>query len=151
MKRSQYIDLICMLLILLFGYASTSKLVEYDTFRLQLGQSPFISSFAPILTWAVPAVELLAVTLLIPARTRLSGLYISLFLMTLFSAYIYAMLHYSFYIPCSCGGILEKLDWKDHLYLNLGFLALILTGIYLDGAHSRASEPGHVSQKTASA
>lgn len=129
MKKNLIVESSCMLLIALFGYAAVSKLTDYTTFKLQLGQSPFIEHFAPLLTWAMPAIELIAVSLLLFNRSKLAGLYLSLFLMTLFSAYIYAMLHYSYYIPCSCGGVLEKLDWKAHLWLNLGFTILCISGI----------------------
>lgn len=119
----------CLLLILLFGYAAVSKLAAHSTFTLQLSQSPFIESYAPLLTWAVPGTELLAVVLLIFKRTKLDGLYLSLFLMTAFTAYIYAMLHYSYYIPCSCGGVLALLSWKAHLGVNVYFTALAIAGI----------------------
>ncbi len=29
------------------------------------------------------------------------------------------ILNYSEFIPCSCGGILEKMDWKTHLIFNI--------------------------------
>src|SRR5690606_36348213 len=73
--------------------------------------------------------------LLVVGRTRLLGLYASFFLMTLFSGYIYAMLHFSYYAPCSCGGILKLFgldeSWNDHLVFNIVFTLLAAVGILL--------------------
>src|SRR5262245_13181963 len=106
MKRNLIIEIISSLLILLFVYTAISKLLDYDTFKVQLGKSPFINSFAGIVAWALPAGEIIVALALAFKKTRLLGLYVSLFLMTMFTAYIYAMLHYSYYLPCSCGGVL---------------------------------------------
>jgi hypothetical protein len=32
--------------------------------------------------------------------------------------YIYLILEYSEFVPCSCGGILENMGWKSHLIFN---------------------------------
>lgn len=125
------IEIICFLLILLFIYAAVSKLLDYDTFRVQLSKSPFITQFAPVIAWALPIGEILVGLALTFKRTRLLGLYASLFLMTMFTAYIYAMLHYSYYIPCSCGGILSKMGWNTHLWFNGGFVVLSIIGIFV--------------------
>lgn len=45
--------------------------------------------------------------------------------------YIYLILNYSDFIPCSCGGISEKLSWTEHLVFNIGFIALALVAIVL--------------------
>lgn len=129
MKRKFILEIICNLLILLFIYASISKLLDYEEFKIQLGKSPFINEFAEITAWALPIGEILIGLALAFSRTRLIGLYASLFLMTMFSAYIYAMLHYSYYIPCSCGGILSKMGWTTHLWFNIGFTLLSIIGI----------------------
>jgi uncharacterized membrane protein YphA (DoxX/SURF4 family) len=131
MKRNTVVEIISSLLILLFVYAAVSKLLDYETFKLQLGKSPFITQFAGITAWALPVGEILLGLALTYKPTRLVGLYASLFLMTMFTAYIYAMLHYSYYIPCSCGGILSKMDWNTHLWFNVGFVGLSIVGILL--------------------
>jgi hypothetical protein len=131
MKRRIVLEIICCLNILLFIYAATSKLIDYEEFKIQLGKSPFINELAGVTAWALPAGEILVALALAFHRTRLFGLYASLFLMTMFSAYIYAMLHYSYYVPCSCGGILQKMDWNTHLWFNLAFVAICILGILL--------------------
>jgi uncharacterized membrane protein YphA (DoxX/SURF4 family) len=132
MKKRVFLEIISALLILLFVYAAVTKLLDYSTFRLQLGKSPFITDFAPTIAWALPIGEILVGLALAFKPTRLLGLYASLFLMTMFTAYIYTMLHYSYYIPCSCGGILSKMDWNTHFWFNVGFTLLSIIGIILE-------------------
>ena len=131
MKRSTIVEIISSLLILLFMYAAVSKLLDYQTFRVQLSKSPFITQFASVLAWALPVGEILVALALTWKRTRLPGLYASLFLMTMFTAYIWTMLQYSYYLPCSCGGVLSKMGWTAHLWFNIGFVALSIIGIFI--------------------
>jgi hypothetical protein len=129
MKKTILVEIISALLILLFMYAAVSKLLDYETFKLQLSKSPFITQFAGVTAWALPVGEIMVALALIFKPTRLLGLYASLFLMTMFTAYIWAMLHYSYYIPCSCGGVLSKMSWGEHLWFNVGFVVLSIGGI----------------------
>jgi len=131
MKRNLIIEIISSLLILLFVYTAFSKLLDFTTFKVQLSKSPFINPFASTVAWALPLVEILVAVALTIKRTRLLGLYASLFLMTMFTAYIYTMLHYSYYIPCSCGGVISKLSWTQHLWFNSVFVLLSISGILL--------------------
>jgi len=134
-RRQLVIDGITALFVLLWIYAAVSKLMDYETFRLQLGKSPMLTSFAPVVTWAIPAMEILTAMLLLFGKTRFTGLYASLLLMTIFTAYIITMLDFSSYVPCSCGGVLEKLSWTQHIYFNLAFVLLAIAGILLEVKH----------------
>ena len=120
-----------MLLILLFVYAAANKLIDYQNFTQQLGQSPLLSAFAGYMAWAVPAVELLIVLLLALPKFRYAGLVASFVLMLLFTVYIYIILNHSVFVPCSCGGILEKLTWREHLVFNLVFVLLAAVAVGL--------------------
>ncbi|MBS1533110.1 MAG: hypothetical protein JSU01_22615 [Bacteroidetes bacterium] len=132
MSRKLIVDFITGLLILLFSYAAVSKLLTYRLFIFQLSKSPFTSSQAHLISWLVPSAELLIVMLLVVKRTRTIGLYGALFLMALFTAYIYALLHFSYYVPCSCGGVIARLSWNQHLVFNLLFTSIALVGALLD-------------------
>jgi hypothetical protein len=115
----------------LYVYAAISKLLDFESFGVQLGQSPLVGSFAAILSYAVPALEIILAIALSVARSRMLALYGSYALMCLFTAYIVIMLHYSPFVPCSCGGILESMGWDAHLLFNvtftfLGGLAIII-------------------------
>ena len=139
MKRTITLEVICFLFIFLFVYAAVSKLAEYETFTVQLGQSPLVTAFAHWIAWAIPALEILISILLIIPKTRLMALYACLSLMTMFTTYIVCILTLSVYVPCSCGGILESLGWAEHLIFNVAFLVLSIIGIVL--CHRQESNP----------
>jgi hypothetical protein len=131
MNRYKLIDLAVFLLISLFTYAALSKLLEYDKFTVQLSQSPLLTAFAGTVAWAIPALEIVLAVLVSIPRMRLYGLYGSYTLMVIFTAYIVAITRYSDYVPCSCGGVLQKLGWTEHLIFNLFFVALCGIAIVL--------------------
>ncbi|MFH7018609.1 DoxX family protein [Flavobacterium sp. FlaQc-47] len=118
------IEVICLLYILLFIYAGLSKILDFHNFRIQLGQSPILSPLAGWVSILIPLIEFAIAILLIFKQTRFLGLLASFILMGLFSFYIYIILNYSSFIPCSCGGILEKMKWGDHLIFNLVFVVM---------------------------
>jgi len=128
--KNGIIEIICLLYILLFVYAAMSKLLDFENFQVQLGQSPLLSAFAGYLAWLIPMIELLIAIFLIMPKYRLAGLFAGLGLMIMFTVYIYLILNYSSFIPCSCGGVLEKMNWKEHLYFNVGFCCLAIVGLY---------------------
>jgi putative oxidoreductase len=130
------------LLMLLFVYAALSKLISFSEFRLQLGRQPLPAGVAGILLYLLPATELLTAALLLFPKTLFTGLQLSLCLLLLFTGYIaLALLHYWDHIPCSCGGILNRLNWQQHFVFNLGCIGINLAGIrlYLSGIKSGPS------------
>ena len=132
MKKAILVDIIAALFILLFTYAAVSKLIDFQKFRVQLGQSPLLTAFAGSIAWIIPSLEILISILLITERFKLLGLYASFSLMTMFSTYIILITQFSIYIPCSCGGILEHLTWNQHLLFNICFLSFALAGLFLN-------------------
>lgn len=129
--REKIVNTICYLFVLLFLYAATSKLMDYDKFLVQMSKSPFITDYAGVLVWMVPGIEIIISILLLIDRTKMTGLFASFVLMCLFTTYIYAILNFSETIPCSCGGVLERLEWSDHLIFNILFILLGVIGIFL--------------------
>ena len=123
--------LVSLLFILLFVYAAVSKLLDFETFQIQLGQFSLLSAFADWISWGVIILEIFITLLLFFENTRLLGLYMSFFLMIIFTVYVFVILNFAAYVPCSCGGVLEALGWKEHLIFN-GFLMVIaLIGILI--------------------
>lgn len=122
---------ICLLYVLLFVYAAVSKLLDFENFQVQLGQSPLLSAFAGWASWAVPIVELFIALLLAFPRFRFLGLIAAFSLMVMFTTYIILILNFSSFVPCSCGGILEKMSWTQHLVFNVVFVILAAAGILL--------------------
>lgn len=125
------LEVLSSLFILLFTYAAISKLMDFENFQIQLGQSPILNVFAVWISFLVPITELFIVVLFLGSKFRLMAFYSSLVLMSLFSAYIYIVLRYSSYVPCSCGGLLEKMSWETHLIFNLAFVFLAVVAIVL--------------------
>ncbi len=131
LRRNNQVEIMASLLVILFIYTGLNKMLDYETFKFQLGRSPFVQNMNGFIAATLPIGELLIALALIIKRTRLIGFYASFFLMVLFTGYIYAMLHYSYYVPCSCGGVLAALSWEQHLVFNCFFIAIALAGILL--------------------
>ena len=131
MKRKIFIEIICALFILLFVYAALTKIEDFEKFRVQLGNSPIIAPLANWMAWIIPILEISITLLFFFKRFQLIALYASFSLMVMFSTYIVAIIKFSEYIPCSCGGILQNMTWNEHLLFNIGFVFLGIVGILL--------------------
>lgn len=131
MRRDYIIEIICALFIVLFVYAGGSKIIEFDEFRTNLGQSPILTILADWLVWAVPGIEFIIAFGLAFHKTRLLALYGSYTLMLMFTLYIITIMNYSFFVPCSCGGVLATMGWGEHLVFNIFFVLLAIVGIVL--------------------
>lgn len=129
--KRYFVKTVSILLALLFIYAAASKMLDFENFQIQLAQSPLLSAYAGIISYAILIVEFGVAIMLCLNSSRLVGLYASLGLMSAFTIYIYLILNFSDFIPCSCGGILEKLGWKEHLIFNICFVVLAAIGIFV--------------------
>src|SRR5690554_1627582 len=129
--KNNIVTIICYLYVLLFIYTAVSKFLDFENFQVQLGQSPLLSAFAGWVSWGVLLIELFTAGLLMFDKTRRIGLYTAFALMTMFTAYIFIILNFSSFVPCSCGGVLEKMGWTEHLIFNISFLLLAALGIFL--------------------
>ena len=126
-----YLKIISFLYILLFVYAATSKLLNMELFQLRLARFPFISTYAIWIAWGIPFLEIVIAGLFLFPKFILTALYASFSLMSIFTAYIILVLKFSDSIPCSCGGVISALDWKEHLIFNYAFIAIAIIGILL--------------------
>ena len=127
--KNYFIEAVSLFYILLFVYAAISKVLEFENFQAQLGQSSIIGAYAGIVSYSIIIIELLVSVMLVIPSFKLRGLYSSFILMSLFTVYIFIILNFTSNIPCSCGGILEKMTWKVHLIFNI--ISLILAGLAL--------------------
>lgn len=126
-------EVICFSLIVLFVYASVSKILDYENFRTELGQSPVLSTYAGAAAPVILALELLTALFLSLRQTRKWALLSSFMLMVMFTCYIVIILNFSDNIPCSCGGVLQRLGWHDHIIFNIVFVFISAAGYYLIG------------------
>lgn len=133
--RQFTITVISLLFIVLFVYAALSKLLHFETFTLQLAQSPLLSAYAGVIAFLVPGLEIGIAILLVFERWRTLALYASFTLMVMFTAYIFFILNFSDFVPCSCGGVLEKLSWTQHLIFNVVFIILAGVAVFFAGPY----------------
>ncbi|RZJ88021.1 MAG: hypothetical protein EOO20_14685 [Chryseobacterium sp.] len=119
------------LLIILWIYASGSKLLEYNSFKHELTMQHFPYKIEETLVWLLPSIEILTAGLLTATNTIKYGLIASALLLTIFTIYI-TLIITGIYdkAPCSCGGVLSMLSWNTHLVFNLIFLAINVWAIY---------------------
>lgn len=132
MKRNLIIEIIGSLLILLFLYTALSKLLDLRHFKAMLSTSPLIGKRAAIVALVLPITEILVALMLFFRRTRLWGLWGSVALMTIFTIYLGYMIMFTPNLPCSCGGVIKQMTWKQHLVFNILFLLISLTGLVLE-------------------
>ena len=131
-SRNLVIEIICTLLILLFVYTASSKLVDLPKSYHEMDNQPFQNWMTPYLLWGISLSELTVAGMLLFNKTKKAGLWGSLILMTLFTGYITAILLRFFdRVPCSCGGVVRKLGWYNHLYFNLFFMLISIIGLLL--------------------
>jgi putative oxidoreductase len=132
MKKSALVDILSIIIMLLFAYTAASKFLDMPkfVFQMRLAPVPLMKIFAPVLGWVVPVIEMviaisLAVGFFYPA-IKTKGLYASVILLSAFEIYIVIMLLSGSHLPCTCGGIISQMGWRQHLFFN-GFF--IIAGI----------------------
>jgi len=102
---------------------------------MKLAPAPLMKWAAPVLAWLVPLVEFLIVGLLVIGlyveRWQFAGFYASFFLMLVFQIYILIMLFSGSKLPCTCGGIVSKMSWTQHLWFNGLFMLIAAVPVIL--------------------
>ena len=139
--REAIVQTACLLFIVLFAYAGLTKLLEGHLFYDNIRNSPILGgkAMASLASLAIPLLELTVALLLIWKKTRLMGLYGAMGLMLLFTGYTLAIVFFSPYRPCSCGGVISLLSWEQHLLLNAILLLLALLAIWSSRKHKISS------------
>jgi len=136
-------ELIAAAFILLFAYTGFSKLIDHEVFLNALQHSPVTSPLSGALVYLVPIDELaVAGLLLIPAFRRV-GFLLATLAMAIFTTYIAWLLLTAEELPCSCGGVISALSWKQHLVFNIFFLALGAQGYILSRPRQTAGVAEH--------
>ena len=139
MKRFDLPEIISILLILMFSYATSSKIIDFHSFRIQLLIQPIPKWSVGILVYAIPISEILTVLFLMFKRTKTYGFYMAIGLMLMFCIYVGLAMTGAFgSIPCSCGGIIGHLTWLHHFIFNLIFLLLSIYGTIIDYRERRS-------------
>jgi uncharacterized membrane protein YphA (DoxX/SURF4 family) len=132
--RSGFISLTSFLLVLLFVYTGSSKLLAQQIFKEQLSNISYLEPFANFMSIILPVVELLTGLAIAFKATLRIGLWSAAMLMTVFTIYVAAMLAGDkTKLPCSCGGVIKALTWEKHLYFNIFFMLLAWINLKLTG------------------
>ena len=137
MKKEVIIEIATYMIIILFVYASLSKLLQFDIYVKDLHRSPFLKPYSTVLSIIVPAVELVISGLLFHPRTRLLGLYASTILMAVFTFYVWFIVAIVKDTPCSCGGLIRNLTWRQHLMFNIFYTVIAGIGTWLESRKNR--------------
>jgi len=121
----------------LFLYTGLDKLTHYHDFQISLSRSPlFNHNTALLAAKSLPSFEILLssalmIGLLLSPKFLRPGLIASLSLLCLFTIYLIYMVSVDRHLPCSCGGVLSKMTWKQHIFFNLAFIAFNWVAIKL--------------------
>lgn len=138
--KTRIIEFVSYFFILLFCYAGIIKLMDFENFQVQISASPLLSEFKEFLPYLIIIVEFFIAGLLCYRKTRNIGMIGSFVLMLIFTGYIVLILNTSDNLPCSCGGILEKMSWHQHVYFNIGCVFLAATALILNMRNGRPAE-----------
>jgi hypothetical protein len=129
---SRFEDLVSVLFIVLFVYTAVSKLIDYDNFYRTMDVMPALKGRGFLIAPSIIISELLISGLLVFSVTRMMGLYLSLALMSVFTSYLLFAVMKGYALPCTCGGVLRQLTWKQHVFFNFGFIILAMSGIVVN-------------------
>jgi hypothetical protein len=132
MNLHPFIILITGFLVILWSYASFSKLFDLQEFKHAMMTQVFPQWIGKILIYVVPLAEIAMIVLLLIPSTRLIGMYASLFTMIAFTLYVGGAV-FKIYLrsPCACGGLFSKLGWHKHFKVNIVLSIIALIGVIL--------------------
>jgi hypothetical protein len=129
-NKKTIVEVISALFILLFLYTAINKTFDIHPTVTAINKSLLISS-SELVAWLVVIAEYITALLLFLPATRKAGLYSSLGLMTIFTGYIIYMKAFVEKLPCSCGGVISKMTWNQHMLFNIISILLAIVALLL--------------------
>lgn len=122
-------DVFQWILFLFWVLIASSKLVNFQDFRLEMLNQVFPREWVWFLLVFIPLTSLVAAWLVFRDQTLKAGFILSTILMVLYTGYVGLVLMRFFdRVPCSCGGVIKDLSWEEHFYFNLIFTAVAVIG-----------------------
>lgn len=136
-RREVYLMILCAAFILFWLYSAGFKLYDFDTFKQEMHSQVFPSGISNLLSYAIPAFEIMIAALLVYSATRLLGMTLSFLLMLMFTTYVgLALLDVYRFMPCNCIGLLgENAGWGANFILNLFIAIVAAVGLILTFKH----------------
>lgn len=131
--KGKLIEIVRLTLIVLFVYTAANKIMTLDHFIIALAQFPLLKKYSGFLAYFIPLSEIGISLVLIFPKLYVHGMRLSLGLMLSFTIYLtYAVWILGYKkLPCSCGGVISKLSWKQHLYFNIVIILLITWSLFI--------------------
>lgn len=114
----------------LLAYTAASKFFNTELFLTALQAIDFIHPYAPLLSIAIPVIEVILALLIIYARTRMIGLFAFLVYVLIVTGYLLTALVLSKNLPCTCVGLSSSLSWWQQLGVNLVLIVLVSLSIF---------------------
>ncbi|MDT0677029.1 MauE/DoxX family redox-associated membrane protein [Autumnicola musiva] len=127
------LNILAFYFIFLFVFTGFSKLTDTQSLYTTLSNAPlFLNGFlASFLSLLIPITEIIIAAMLGYSKTRLVGWIGAILLLTAFTIYTGYIVMIAPNEPCTCGGLLALLSWKQHLVFNLVSLLLSFLGYHL--------------------
>ncbi len=117
--------------ILFYAYTGFYKVLNLDAFKFNIARTAvFPEYFINVIPYLVIILEFTVIIFLI-FRKKI-GTILFAASMLIFSIYIILLYQHGRYEVCGCGGVLNGLEFRYHLLINLIFLLLALSVIYLN-------------------
>jgi hypothetical protein len=124
MRKTLVANIISHIYMILFVYAGLSKMIDYHSFKDQLSHVPVLGYFKEVSAVLFPIVEVALGCLIYFEKYRLTGLCLAIAMMGVFTAYVLYLILFEKNAPCSCGGLLAELSWKQHFFFNVTIIVL---------------------------
>lgn len=139
MKKERLIKFLTGIIAAMFAYAAIIKLSDYPKSRGEMLNQVFPAPMAEVLTWLIPAIEILLIVFLLVPASRKKAIWASLSLMSAFTVYIILATNNVFgRIPCSCSGILwDGAPYMAQLIFNILFIAISLIVLTIENGWAK--------------
>lgn len=118
------------LLIILFLYTAITKALDFSNFSGVIDQSYVLEGYGKYIAVLIPVLEIIIVICLFLPFMRRLGFLMSIFILVAFTCYILYMLLTASKLPCHCGGVIDRMTWKQHIFFNLFFLLISIYGFF---------------------
>jgi len=115
--------------IFLFAYTGLSKLMDIARFIRVIQKTSLFGIFTIPIGWGIPILEIFLALLMAFSnrKTVKISMMIAVVCMVVFTSYLILMLLFMEHRMCNCGGVIESLNWTEHLVFNI---AVLLMGIW---------------------
>ncbi|NGF55398.1 hypothetical protein G5B00_02635 [Parapedobacter sp. SGR-10] len=100
-------------------YTATKKVMDIEAFSAHLELLPYVGKTVAYMLTALVVLLEYGLAILILYRYRELWVYsLLLVLMMVYTSYIYYIMNYAPFLPCSCQGAFKNLSWDMHYVVN---------------------------------